>query len=266
MPDPALQAFVAHEYRGGRWQTVQVAAPAERALTIYLNATEWAVLLASPHDPLSLALGFLANEGVLTHPDQVALAQVCGGGACVEVWLHGPTPSRGPTVRTTGCTGGVTRTLPASLDLPPITDPVGVTPAALFGLLRALQDRARLYARAGGLHAAGLGTPAGALRWAAEDVGRHNAVDRVRGLAWRAQASTAGLVLVTTGRISAEMVVKAARMGCPVVASRTAATAQAVTLARRWGVTLVAYARARRLRVYTHPQRVQQENVPGPTR
>ncbi len=256
MSDSSLSRFTAYEYRGRRWQTASVAAPAEQPLTLRLNGQEWAVLLASPHDPLSLALGYLANEGVLTAAEQVRRAQVCPSGACVEVTLNGPAPP-GPRVRTTGCTGGITRAVPADLDLPPVPAGEPVAPATLFALLRALQARATLYAQAGGLHAAGLGTAQGDLRWAAEDVGRHNAVDRVRGLAWRAGQSTQGLVLVTTGRVSAEMVIKAVRMGCPVVASRTAAKDRDVVLAERWGVPLVAYARARRLRVYTHPWRVQ---------
>ena len=251
----ALQTFSAYEYRSGRWQATQVAAPAERSLTLYLNGQEWAVLLASPHDPLSLALGYLANEGVLTHPDQVTGARVCDDGAGVDVRLNGPVPSR-PRVRTTGCGRGLTRARPEAASLAPLDAPRAVTPAALFALLRALREQAVLYAQAGGVHAAGLGTPDGALLWAAEDVGRHNAVDRVRGLAWRAGQRTSGLVLVTTGRISAEMLVKAVRMGCGVVASRTAATAHAVALARQWQVTLVAYARSRRMRVYAHPWRL----------
>ncbi len=255
MSHAPLRSFPVREYRGGRWRAATVDAPAEQALTLYLNGHEWAILLASPHDPLSLALGYLANEGVLTDAAQLAQARVCPAGDRVDIWLNGPAPAR-PRVQTTGCGRGLTRQVPAATPLPRVHHDLRLTPATLFTLLRALQDQALLYAQAGGMHAAGLGTAQGHLRWAAEDVGRHNAVDRVRGLAWRAGQSTQGLVLVTTGRISAEMVVKAARMGCPVVASRTAATARAVDLAHQSGITLVAYVRARRLRVYTHPQRL----------
>jgi len=256
MSESPLRTLSAYEYRHGRWQAISVAAPEERALTLYLNGQEWAVLLASPHDPVSLAVGYLANEGVLQQAEDLRTLEVRENGARVDVLLNGPAPETRPRVRTTGCGDGRTRAIPGAARLPQVPAGGVVTPQALFTLLRALQAQATLYAQAGGLHAAGLGTPTGELLWAAEDVGRHNAVDRVRGLAWRAGQSTQGLILVTTGRISAEMVVKAARMGCPVVASRTAATARAVDLAHRWGVTLVAYARARRLRVYTHPERL----------
>ncbi len=249
-------AFQAWEYRQGGWHARTVHAPAEQPLTLYLNGQEWVTLLASPHEPLALALGYLANEGVVRTPEEVALARVCGQGRCVDVWLqHSAIPPR-PRVRTSGCGRGLTQEDPAQADLSPVPRGGVITPAAVFALLKALQQGSVRYAQSGGLHAAGLGTPEGRLRWLAEDVGRHNAVDRVRGLAWLAGSPTAGLVLVTTGRISAEMALKAVRMGCPVVASRTAATARAVALARRWGVTLIAYARARRLRVYTHPERL----------
>ncbi len=252
--EAALQGFPVWEFRQGRWQTGTAVAPAEQVLVLRLNGQPWVSLLASPHDPLSLALGYLANEGVIHTPADVLAARVSAPGL-VDVRLRGPLPER-PRLRTTGCGRGWTRAPAMEQEVTAGLPRLQIAPRAIFALLRALQSQARLYAQAGGVHAAGVGTPDGVLRWWAEDIGRHNAVDRVRGLAWRAGATTAGLVLISTGRLSGEMALKAARMGCPVAVSRTAATDAAIEVARRWGLTLVAYARGRRLRVYTHPERL----------
>ena len=90
----------------------------------------------------------------------------------------------------------------------------------------------------------------------AEDVGRHNTVDKLRGTCLIEGIDPHGLILLCTGRISSEMINKAARMGCPVVASRTSPTSMSVRLARDWNITLVGYVRRDSMNVYAHPERL----------
>ena len=122
-------------------------------------------------------------------------------------------------------------------------------------LVRHLNDSAILYREVRGVHTSALADPM-RLLVVKEDVGRHNTLDKIRGAALLTGLPTRDRILVTTGRVSSEMMTKAVRMGTPIVVSRTSPTALSVRLADAWGITLVGYARGRRLSVYTHPQRL----------
>ncbi len=254
---PSLFPVEAWEYRGGTWQRHSRFAPRERPMTVFVNGQEVATLMASPHAPLSLALGFLANEGWIDSLEEVAAHRVCPQGDCVDLWLTHPVPGPIRRVFTSGCVGGQTLNRPDQAGVQPLPDIAPIAPGHLFAWFREMQrpERVPLYHRGRGVHAAGL-VRDGRLLLVAEDVGRHNALDRLRGLALLQGVDTRGCVLVTSGRISAEMALKAVRMGCPVAASRTGATGMAVELARRWGLTLVVYVRGERFWIYTHPQRL----------
>lgn len=250
------------EYRGGRWETVSRFIPVEHPITVYVNGTEVATLMASPHEPLTLGLGFVANEGWMESMDDVEIARVCGAGDCVDLWLRHPIPGPVRRVFTSGCTGGQTLNLPSTAELTPLPDGHPVSPQNLFTWLRELQQRSPLYQQGRGIHGAGL-VQNGSLQLVAEDIGRHNALDRLRGMALLQGVDTRGGILLTTGRISAEMALKAARMGCPIVASRTTATSLAVQLARKWNLTLVAYVRGNHFWVYTGAHRLQAHASPS---
>jgi len=94
----------------------------------------------------------------------------------------------------------------------------------------------------------------------AEDVGRHNTIDKVRGACLIEKIDPRDKILLCTGRISSEMINKAARMGCPIVASRTSPTSMSVQLAREWNITLAGYVRREQMKVYAHPERLKNED------
>ena len=125
-------------------------------------------------------------------------------------------------------------------------------------LLIAMQQRATLYARSRGVHTAAL-SDGKEIVVLAEDVGRHNTIDKVRGACLLEQIDPRGKILLCTGRISSEMINKAARMGCPIVASRTSPTSMSVQLAREWNITLAGYVRREQMKVYAHPERLRAE-------
>jgi FdhD protein len=214
--------------------------------------------MCTPRDPLQLALGFLANEGFIDTYAEVEIAHVCGSGGCVDIWLSHLLPDRPlRKVITSGCGGGLTfADLAAGQD--PVVSDLTISSERLASLIAQMQDVDSLYARARGVHTSAL-SDGERLLVVAEDIGRHNTLDRLRGECLRSGLDPHGLILLATGRISSEMIQKAVRMGCPVVASRTSPTSLSVGLAREWNITLCGYVRRNRMNVYAHPERL----VPG---
>ena len=243
-----------HQFTGD-WREIDAHVIEEGMITIYVNGRELASLMCTPRDPVQLALGFLANEGIISSYTDVAVDYVCSAGDCVDIWLNKPVwdqPRR--RVITSGCGGGLT-----FADLAAVQDPVlaelAVEPRRVGELMIKMQTRDGLYARARGVHTSAL-SDGHSLIAVAEDVGRHNTIDRLRGECLRQSIDTEGLALLATGRVSSEMIGKAARMGCPIVASRTSPTSIAVNLAREWNITLCGYVRRNRMNVYAHPERL----------
>lgn len=247
--------FHYHEYDGD-WHEVEAEVIEEGFVTIFVNGQELATLMCSPRDPAQLALGFLANENFIASYEEVEVAYVCAAGDCVDVWLSHPlgdAPRR--KIITSGCGGGLTFSELAAYQ-EPVEGAVTIEPEQLAWLMGQLQTRDSLYARARGVHASAL-SDGGKIVVVAEDVGRHNTIDRLRGECLRSGIDAVGMILLATGRVSSEMMQKAARMHCPIVASRTSPTSISVGLAREWNITLCGYVRRKSMNVYAHPERLQ---------
>lgn len=137
----------------------------------------------------------------------------------------------------------------------PAIDGALVATSTLYGLVATLGARQRVFAATGGLHAAALFTPDGRLIAAAEDVGRHNAVDKVIGLT--ADTEAGHQLLLVSGRVGYEIAAKAVRRGYPLLAAVGAPSSLAIRVAAAAGLTLVGFLRDRRANVYTHPQRIE---------
>jgi FdhD protein len=229
-------------------------------ITLFVNGRELASLMCTPRDPLQLALGFLANEEFISSYEEIAVDYVCAAGDCVDIWLTKSLWDR-PRRRiiTSGCGGGLTfADLTAHQES--VSAQLAVEPQKIGELMTRMQTHDSLYARARGVHTSAL-SDGEQLVAVAEDIGRHNTVDRLRGECLRQGMNTGGLMLLTTGRVSSEMIIKAAKMGCPIVASRTSPTSISVGLAREWNITLCGYVRRRRMNVYAHPERLVNANV-----
>lgn len=228
---------------------------AEVRLSIFVNTQELASLMCSPLEQEVLALGFMYNEGVIESLDEVRLIQPNAARTAVDVFLNRTefSPPR-RMILTSGCGGGVTfqdlrRTHPA------LETDFTTTPAILYALMRGLKSTATIYHQVRGVHTAVLGTESGVLV-TAEDIGRHNAIDKVAGKALLQDTDMRDKILVSTGRISSEMLNKARQMGVPVVASHTSPTSLTVQLADAWNICVAGYVRHNSLRVYTHPARL----------
>jgi FdhD protein len=222
---------------------------------IFVNGQELATFMCTPHNLEALALGFLRSEGFIRSLAEVELLTLSEAGTCVDVWL-GNTDFVPPQRRiiTSGCGGGVTFD-DLSQRHPPLNTAIQVTPAQICRLIKALHLSAELYNEVRGVHTSAL-SDGQELLLVAQDVGRHNTIDRLWGQALQQNIPTEGRILLASGRISSEMLNKAAKMGVPVVISRTSPTRLSIELGRAWNITLVGYARGNTFRVYTAPQRV----------
>jgi FdhD protein len=230
-----------------------------------------AVTMRTPGHDLDLAMGFLLTEGVIGTASDVVTAQLCAGTDApntynvVDVVLDDavPPPETDPsrnfyTTSSCGVCGKAsidairTRSRFAVAD-----DPVTVPAAVLAGLPDTLRAAQRTFERTGGLHAAGLFTAAGELLVLREDVGRHNAVDKVVGWALREhRLPLTGHVLMVSGRASFELTQKAWMAGLPLLTAVSAPSTLAAELADEAGMTLVGFLRGRTMNVYTRPERV----------
>jgi FdhD protein len=233
--------------------------------------TPLAVTMRTPGDDLDLALGFLFTEGLIAGSDDVLTAQLCAGTNepntynVVDVTLapHVPPPQTDPTRNfyTTSSCGVCGK---ASIDAVRVrsrfdvaTDAVSVPAALLTQLPDRLRAAQRVFDRTGGLHGAALFTADGDLLVAREDVGRHNAVDKVVGWAVREERVPAvGSVLLVSGRASFELAQKASMAGIPVLAAVSAPSTLAVDLAEDVGLTLVGFLRGETMNVYARADRI----------
>ena len=246
---------------GDDWELVEGAVIEEKNVCIQVNGQVLARFMATPRALDTLALGFLRSEGIISGPDDVADLRVGESGACVDVWLtrSAPLPDDADAIRTAGCGGGVT--FDNLLQFTPEPFPqLHLTPDQLIARYYEMRAAEELYPITRGVHASALCTPEEVLI-IAEDVGRHNTLDKLWGKAMLAGIPTQGRIIVTTGRISSEMLGKAAKMGVPLIASRTSPTSRSVVLARQWDMTLVAYIRRGRFRVYAGEERLMSKDL-----
>jgi FdhD protein len=264
-------------------QIERVIAPVigESRWILYVNGKEVVTFMATPRNLHHLALGFLKLEGMIAGLADVASVRVnltpdraywfipalgldetrsmpiCEQGVgSIEVRLTRTVfvvPER--RVITSGCGGGVTFQDLADQQ-PPVASSKRASPGDVFVMMRLLNASATLYRECRGVHTSALGEKDRLLS-IAEDVGRHNTLDKICGDCLMRGISTQDHILVTTGRVSSEMITKAAKMRVPIVVSRTSPTHLAIELARSWNMTLVGYAQGGKMSVYSGIDRIQ---------
>lgn len=282
MADPPIVLLDYVEYDGQRAESVQRPVITETPWVLYLDRQELLTFMCTPTRLHCLALGFLLSENIIggledvwqlrvfTAEDRVymffpeaGLNEELRQRTCEEAVgsidvrlrrLAAPRPQK--RILTSGCGGGVTFD-DLSEQREPLHSDLRVPAAQICALMQHMHANANLYSQSRGVHTSGLYDPhSGAQLVMAEDVGRHNTLDKLRGECMLANIATRDRMLFTSGRISTEMIGKARKMEVPIVVSRTSPTATSVRLAQAWNITLIGYVRSRRLRVYTGAQRV----------
>jgi FdhD protein len=236
----------------------------EVPVALVYNGVSHAVMLASPVDLADFALGFSLSEGILETPQELLDLEIVPAGEGIEVRLAitarrfaGLKDRRRALTGRTGCgLCGVESLGDALRPLPAVPDALTLSLAAIHRALDGLAPLQQLNRLAGAVHAAAWASPDGAILHLAEDVGRHNAFDKVIGaMARRPDGRPPGFAVLTS-RLSYELVQKAATTGIPALVAISAPTALAVEAAERAGILVVALARADSVSVYAHPGRI----------
>ncbi|MCL6612462.1 MAG: formate dehydrogenase accessory sulfurtransferase FdhD [Peptococcaceae bacterium] len=249
------------KYCGERLEICRDEVVREFPVTVFVNDEELATLVCTPDSLEELAAGFLYGEGILSGPGDLKNIKVNHQDGLVWVETATPVPAAGNFLKryiTTCCGKGR-----ASFYF--VNDARGIKPLETEGfkitlenirsLMAALEARAGLFRSTGGAHGAALCSPEGIIAFY-EDVGRHNAVDKVAGHCFLKGIPLSDKAVALTGRVSSEILIKAARMGVPMIISRSAPTDLALQLAGELGVTVAGFVRGNRVNLYTHPERV----------
>lgn len=243
------------QYHSGNWSLVNTEnLIAETPVSLTVNGEIWLIFSCSPYDLDALGVGFLYNEGVIESADQIASVRVCADLTNIDVWLNQAAEKPEKWLRTSGCTGGIANAEPAR-HVRPLARFERFDPQRLLENMDQLYQVEGVYQQTRGLHCSALSDGV-AIQLYAVDIGRHNTLDKLAGLMLFSSVQLERRVVLTTGRISSEMVQKSVRMGAQVVMSRTSPTTLAVQMAETLNVTLIGYARHQRFVVYSHPQRV----------
>jgi FdhD protein len=234
--------------RGERVEEITGEVVREQPLTVYVNGTRFLTLLCTPVKLEALVIGYLWMEMVIGEVGEIEALEVSPVDGRVDVSLTHPVDLPTERILTSGCGGGITFRIDHRL-FPRLTSTLQVSPAQLSARMRDLFASAVMYKASRGIHGAALADAEGLLL-TAEDVGRHNAVDKIKGEALLRGIPTVDRILLSTGRVSSEMLLKAARMGVPIIASRTSPTEMAVGLAEQLNITVCGYVRPDGLNLY----------------
>jgi len=248
----------------GAARAITRALPEETAIAFTYQGTTHAVMMATPSDLSDFAIGFALTEGVIHSRDDIESLDIVSNDVGVEVrcWLRsdlgaGYAQRRRSMAGPTGCgLCGIESLEDAMRAAPHVTSDFTVTPAQIVAAMDALPASQSLFAETRAVHGAAFWTPDAGLIATREDVGRHNALDKLVGALAQGNHDAARGLVVMTSRISVELVQKVARLGAPILVAISAPTALAVRTAETSGVTLVALARGQDFQIYTHAQRV----------
>lgn len=264
----AVRGSVTGQVEALRWQSGEIGRSREEIIgeipvALCYNGISHAVMMATPGDLEDFALGFSLSEGILSGAEQLRSVETVHHERGVEVNMEVAAEAfaslkqrRRQLLGASGCglcgLDSLAQVLPA---IAPVAQAVSVSHAAVQRALAELSGWQVLQARTGGAHAAAWCTPAGRIRYLREDVGRHNALDKLIGAHARSGDGLDGFALITS-RASYELVLKAARLGWPVLVAVSSPTTMAVECALRVGLTLVGFARPGRHEIYADDHRI----------
>jgi FdhD protein len=264
LPPPSAQLGCVIE-RGATSRVGSRCVPEETAIAFTFNGSTHAVMMATPDSLEDFAVGFALTEGLIDDPAEIASLAVAPLPLGVEVrmWLSDPrgkayVERRRTLAGPTGCGLCGIESLEAAMRTAPqvAVDDLRLDARAIAAAMASLAPGQRLNAETHAVHAAGFWTDAKGLIAVREDVGRHNALDKLAGALARSGERAATGLIVMTSRVSIELIQKAARIGAPAIAAISAPTAAAVRLADACGITLIAVARGQDFEIFTHAERL----------
>jgi FdhD protein len=259
-------ALIVHRqiWRVGGLSSGSRSIPEEAAVALTYNGGTYAVMMTTPNDLEDFAVGFSLSEGVISSCADIHSLDVVrlDDGVELRMWLNEPNAERlqerrrhitGPT----GCGLCGIESIAEAMRAPPIVrHGQQFSPENIMAAMQSLPSHQDLNIETRAVHAAAFWNLASGMVVVREDVGRHNALDKLSGALARSSAAASAGIILLTSRISVEMVQKSAAIGAPVMVSVSAPTALAVRMADAAGITLVAIARADGFEVFTHPSRI----------
>jgi len=250
-----------YRYSGKGLEICEDTVVREVPITLFVNDEELVTMVCTPDSLKELAVGFLCSEGILSHENDLKAIKINMNEGFIWADTANPVPATENFLKryiTTCCGKGR-----ASFYF--VNDARGMKPLEpgglhisienIIALSAMLEERAQLFRKTGGAHGAALCVPEDVLALY-EDIGRHNAVDKILGHCFLRKIALSDKVIVISGRVSSEILIKVARMGIPMIISRSAPTDLALQMADELGVTIVGFARGNRVNLYTHPERV----------
>lgn len=262
MSDPLSVTFwPARKYEGGEWTAENDPVAAEYPLTLFVNDTEFATIVCSPDDLTEMIVGFLASEGVIGTYRDIEEMSVDEDRGFSYVTL-GRTSALDPGTfsrrRIGSCCGKSRQSFYFHTDAQtahPVDSGLRLHASRCYELMRRLHEVSDIHRQTGGVHGAALCGESG-IESHFSDIGRHNALDKLYGHCLIHGRSAAGKVIVFSGRLSSEVVLKAVKIGSPILLSKSAPTDLGLQLANELGLTAVGFLRGGGMNVYTHPERI----------
>lgn len=267
MTDP-IREIPIRRYRQGKFTAVRDRVAVEEPLEIRLAGEPFQVLMRLPGWEKELAAGFLYSEGIIRNLSEITTLHFCGTATdpllppnVVDVILtaeaQARTGRRHLQVAYSSCSLCAKEAVAEiSRDITPVSSGLAIDGPTLLALMDRLAATQTVFQDTGGTHGVALASPDGQVFILAEDIGRHNAMDKVIGRALFERRDLTRMVALLSGRISFEMALKSARAGIPILAAISAPTSMALTLAQEVNLTLAGFARGRGMNVYTHPVRI----------
>jgi len=254
-------------WRGGRFTPGERAIAEEAAVAFTYNGTSYAVMMATPQDLEDFAVGFSVTEGIVSSPDDIETLEIVELDAGIELRMRLAEPRAGAFAARrrylagpTGCgLCGIESLEEAVRPLPAVANDTRFFPRDIMRATSAIEGLQHINRETRSVHGAAFYRPAEDSVILLEDVGRHNALDKLCGAMLRADIAPQSGFAVVTSRLSIEMIQKAATVGIPMMVAVSAPTALAVRAAESCGMTLAAVARADGFEVFTHPQRIREE-------
>ncbi len=252
-PQKAIQY---ERFEFNKWKGFEAETIVEAPVSLTVNGNVWLTFMCTPVDSVAMAVGFLYNENVIDTFAEVVDVRVCEHGDNVDIWLSHDVEQPKSWRRTSGCSGGLTAVETLNRVETSFNSSHPRFPPEVIGkLIDLLFESQELYRETGGVHTSALSDGENILI-SAEDIGRHNTLDKIAGLCLMKDIWPDKRILITTGRISSEMLQKAARLQVPILVSRTSPSSLSIEMAEKYGITLIGYARRHRFNVYSFPERV----------
>jgi len=243
----------------------------ENPLTLYVDKREVVTLMTLGQAPEALAIGYLRNQRLARSIDEIAAVQVDWETDSVAITTRKPTAAAAKKMKekmkkrtvTTGCgQGTVFGDLMAEIDSLKLRDDVRLSEETLYALLDAVRRHETIYKSAGAVHGCALASAGAEIMYFVEDVGRHNAVDAIAGKMWLDRVEGSDKIFYTTGRLTSEMVIKAAQMQIPFLVSRSGLTQMGHQIASRVGITMLGRAVNKHYLLFTGKHRFVKTAMP----